>query len=312
MATKRIQLKDSGVLFNEEEHSYFLPEKNKYLSGITDLLQKQLFPNLHDGIDEATLAKAAQYGKICHSSIEDFDSQWINDGTQEVADYISLCQENSLTHEASEYLVSDHENYASMIDKVYRTGNNSFILGDIKTYGQMTPEKQELGRWQLSVYAYFFELQNKGAKVDRLLILHIRNKARKDGSFDHVSKCIEVKRIPSETCKEILEADLRGEKFINPYDIPSEIRQKENLIQSLLTVKKTCEEKLAVIKADVLEKMVSAGVKAWEGDIIRFTRKSGTIRQTFDLKTYREDNPNLDLSKYMKESIVSESLQISA
>ena len=109
-----------------------------------------------------------------------------------------------------------------------------------------------------------------------------------------------------------METDLRGEKFINPYDIPSEIRQKENLIQSLLTVKKQCEDKLAVIKADVLERMTSAGVKAWEGDLIRFTRKAGSVRQTFDLKAYKEDNPDLDLSKYMKESIVSESLQLSA
>lgn len=312
MATKRIQLKESGMLFNEEQHSYFLPEKKKFLSGITDLLQRQLFPHLHDGIDEATLAKAAQYGKICHSSIEDFDSLWINDGTQEVSDYISLCQENSLTHEASEYLVSDHENYASMIDKVYRNGNDSFTLGDVKTYGQMTPEKQELARWQLSIYAYFFELQNKGAKVERLLIFHIRNKVRKDGSFDHISKCIEVKRIPSETCKEILETDLRGEQFTNPYDIPPEIRQKENLIQSLLTVKKTCEEKLNAIKSDVLEKMASVGVKAWEGDIIRFTRKAESVRQTFDWKSYQKDNPDLDLSKYIRESIMPESLQLSA
>ena len=128
MATKRIQLKESGVLFNEEEHSYFLPDKNKFLSGITDLLQRQLFPNLHDGIDEAILARAAAYGKEVHKSCEDFDSEWINDGTQEVADYISLCQENQRTHEASEYLVSDFENYASMIDKVYRTGDDSFTL----------------------------------------------------------------------------------------------------------------------------------------------------------------------------------------
>ena len=312
MATKRIQLKDSGVFFNEGEHSYFLPEKNKFLSGITDLLQRQLFPHLHDGIDEAILVRAAAYGKSVHSSCEDFDSLWINDGTQEVADYISLCQENSLTHEASEYLVSDFENYASMIDKVYRNDNNSFILGDIKTYGQMTPEKHELARWQLSIYAYFFELQNKGAKVERLLIFHIRNKARQDGSFDHISRCIEVKRIPSEICKEILEADLRGEQFINPYDIPPEIRQKENLIQSLLTVKKQCEDKLAVIKGEVLEKMQHCGIKAWEGDIIRFTRKAESTRTSFDWKAYQKDNPDLDLSKYMKESIVSESLQLSA
>jgi hypothetical protein len=42
MATKRIELKDSGIIFNEEEHTYLLGDK--YLSGITGMLQRQFFP----------------------------------------------------------------------------------------------------------------------------------------------------------------------------------------------------------------------------------------------------------------------------
>ena len=48
MKTKRIELKESGVLFNEEEHSYLLDGKE--LSGITGMLQRQLFPDEFDGI----------------------------------------------------------------------------------------------------------------------------------------------------------------------------------------------------------------------------------------------------------------------
>ena len=40
---------------------------------------------------------------------------------QEVADYISITTEQGLIHETSEYLITDNENYASMIDKVYRS-----------------------------------------------------------------------------------------------------------------------------------------------------------------------------------------------
>ena len=65
---------------------------------------------------------------------------WENDGTQEVADYISLTSENDLVHETSEYLITDNENYASMIDKVYRVDETTFDIGDIKTYGVMTPD----------------------------------------------------------------------------------------------------------------------------------------------------------------------------
>ena len=179
MATKRIELNQCSVVFNEDDHTYYLPEKYKFLSGITGMLERQLFPDTYASIPEAIIRQAAEYGKDVHQSIEDFDMNWENDGTQEVVDYISLTTEQGLVHETSEYLITDNENFASLIDKVYRVDDDTFDIGDIKTYGVMTPEKREKARWQLSVYAYLFELQNKKTKVRRIFILHIRNKAKK-------------------------------------------------------------------------------------------------------------------------------------
>lgn len=141
MKTTRIELEDSGVLFNKERHEYWL--ENRQLSGITGMLQRQLFPDEFDNVPEGMLQEAARYGTEVHESIEAFDSSWINDGTQEVQDYIGLCQENGLVHERSEYTVTDGENWASNIDKVYRSSDDTFSLGDIKTYGTMTPDKLE-------------------------------------------------------------------------------------------------------------------------------------------------------------------------
>ena len=97
MATKRIELKDSGVFFNEELHQYWLG--NKQLSGITGMLQRQLFPDEFEGIPEYRIKSAAEYGTQVHISIEDFDKNWINDGIQEVADYIEISKEHGLVHE---------------------------------------------------------------------------------------------------------------------------------------------------------------------------------------------------------------------
>ena len=205
MNTKRIELKESGVLFNEEEHSYWLDGKE--LSGITGILQRQLFPTEFDGIPQRFIQGAADYGTCVHQSCEDFDKNWINDGTQEVDDYIQLCKDYGLVHECSEYTVTDGANWASKIDKVYRVSSDEFSLGDIKTYGQMTPEKLEKARWQLSIYAYFFELMNKKAKVAQLFVIRLRNKMKKDGSFDHIKEIVFVNRIPSEVCKELLDCD---------------------------------------------------------------------------------------------------------
>ena len=58
METTRIELKDSGVLFNKELHEYWLG--NKQLSGITGMLQRQLFPDEFDGIPDNLLREAAR------------------------------------------------------------------------------------------------------------------------------------------------------------------------------------------------------------------------------------------------------------
>ena len=305
---KRIELKDSGVIFDPERHTYQL--NGTYLSGITDLLQRQLFPNEYANIPKAILNQAAAYGTSVHQSCEDFDANWYNDGTQEVQDYIQLCQEHSLTHEASEYTVTDFTNYASNIDKVYRISSNTFDLADLKTYGVMTPEKLEKARWQLSIYAYLFELQNKDAKARQLYILHLRNKQKKDGTFDHISALIPVKRIPSEICKELLDTDLRNEQFQSPYAMPKEIKEQEAHIKELMETKARVDEELGQIKSRILSEMESRNVKSWLGESIKLTRKLPSTRTSFNLSSFKTDHPEIDYEPYMNTTQVSSSLTI--
>ena len=308
MKTTRIELKDSGVLFNKERHEYWLG--NRQLSGITGMLQRQLFPDEFDNVPEGMLQEAARYGTEVHESIELFDSSWINDGTKEVSDYIELCQENGLVHERSEYTVTDGENWASNIDKVYRSSDDTFSLGDIKTYGTMTPDKLEKARWQLSIYAYFFKLQNQGAKVGNLFILHIRNKPKQDGTFDHIRNIMPVERIPSDICKELLDTDLQGKQFINPYSIPEKYRRQEDYIRQLIQTKDDVEEKLKILKSEILEDMESKGVKTWDTGTMRLTRKLPTTRLSFNATQFKADHPELDYSPYERTSNVSGSLLI--
>ena len=308
METERIELRDSGVLFNKELHEYWLGDKQ--LSGITGMLQRQLFPDEFEGIPEAMLQEAARYGTEVHESIEAFDTSWLNDGTQEVQDYISLCNENGLVHERSEYTVTDGENWASNIDNVYRTSDDTFSLGDIKTYGTMTSDKIEKARWQLSIYAYFFELQNKGAKVDKLFILHIRNKEKTDGTFDHISEILQVKRIPTDICKELLSADLQGKQFTNPYSIPEKYKEQEEYIRKLIQTKNEAEEELSRLKSEILSDMEAMGVRTWETGTMRLTRKMPSVRISFNAAKFKEDHPDIDFKPYERTSNVSGSLLI--
>lgn len=304
----RVKLKDSGVLFDEEQHTYLLGDK--YLSGITGMLQRQFFPNEFEGIPKDVIDAAAQYGTDVHHSCEDFDFSWINDGTVEVQDYIQICKENNLTHECSEYTVTDGSDWASRIDKVYRVSDDTFDIGDIKTYGVMTADKLAKAKWQLSIYAYLFELQNKKAKVNRLFIIHLRNKQKKDGTFDHISEIIFINRIPSEICMDLLATDLRGEQFANPYDIPEEISSQETEIRELMETKSAVEERLAAIKANILSKMESLDVRSWVTDTMRLTRKLPSTRASFNATLFKAEHPDLDYTPYERVSQVAGSLMI--
>jgi hypothetical protein len=297
------------VLFNREEHTYEL--NGKFLSGITEMLQRQLFPDEFDGVPEEAIQQAALYGTEVHESIEQFDSFWTNDGTQEVADYIDICTTNGLIHERSEYTVTDGMNWASNIDKVFRKSETVFDLADVKTYGTMTPEKQEKARWQLSIYAYLFETLNPNATVGKLYIIHLRNKLKKDGTTDHIANLIEVDRIPSEVCKKLLDTDLAGEQFENPYStIPADIAEREQEIRTLMLQKKEAEERLNELKSEILSRMEETQARSWNTETMKLTRKLPSTRYSFDLNRFKTDHPEFNYDNYMKKSAVGSSLLI--
>lgn len=305
----RIELVNSGVLFNEELHEYWLGEKQ--LSGISEVLRRQLYPNMYISIPQRILEAAADYGTSVHKSIEEFQKNWVNNGTREVQDFIEICKENNLIHEASEYTVTDGKHWASNIDQVFRTGDDTFTLADVKTYSKMTPEKQELARYQLSCYAMFFEEQVKKAKVDRLYIIHLRNKQMASGKVEHIAELIPVERIPADICRELLDCELQGTQFKNPFTVPDEIVVQLNRVRELITMKNEAEEELVSIKANILSSMEFLDVKSWVMDNIRVTRKLPTTRFSFDFKRFKEEHDEItDYDDYMKPSNVAGSLLV--
>ena len=225
---KRIELVSSGVLFKEEEHEYWLTLPNgekKQLSGITSAIQRQVAGHEYDGCPEYLIKRAGEYGTSVHKSIERLINDFEHDGTVETEDFRNLTADMNI--EASEYNVTDLSNddydscyYSSNIDIVTRLSQEDFGILDLKTYSnaKLTKAQMTKARYQLSCYAYMFELQNKGAKVKELYVIHICNKPKKDGSINHIAELVPIERIPSDICKALLEADRNGEKFQNnPY-----------------------------------------------------------------------------------------------
>lgn len=297
-----MELIKSNVLFNQEQHTYTLD--GILLQGITGMIGRQLFPDKYSNIPKEILNAAARRGSLIHEAIELVDDLGVSNEMEEAKGYIDLKELYGLQYEASEYLVSDNENFASCIDKVYRESDNEFSLGDIKTTYELD---KDYIRWQLSIYAYLFERQNSGCKAVRLFGIWLRGK---------IHELVEVERIPDWVVKDLLDAEINGRKFINPYSVPSatsqmpaKYKEMEQSIAEILEQAKYWTEKKKELSDGIMKAMVESGAYSWKGNTVSFTRKKDTIRKEFDKKSFERDYPQL-YNQYLKETPVAGSVTL--
>lgn len=282
------ELKESYVCFEKETHTYHF--NGKTLKGITGLIKKHLFPNKYDDVPEEVLRKAAEKGTFIHEVCELIDDLGIEYDLPEAKGYKELKDLYGLNYERSEYLISDNENVASCIDKVYRESETEFSLGDIKTTSKFD---REYVRWQLSIYAYLFERQNPETKVVRLFGIWLKGE---------IHQIIEVERIPDKIIEELLSCDAKGELFVNPIipsgeieerNLPEKYMQIESEIAKINEQAKYWSDKKKELIDGIRREMVNANVLKWIGEKVSFTRKKDTLREDFDKKRFKDDYPDL-------------------
>lgn len=298
-----MELTKSTVIFDQQAHTYTTPD-GVCLQGITGMLERQLFPDKYSGVPEFVMKRAAEHGSFVHEVCELVDDLGIDHESEEARNYVRLKERYSLQYEASEYLVSDNEHFASCIDKVYRESDTEFSLADIKTTYKLD---KEYVRWQLSVYAYLFERQNPGCKVVRLFAIWLRG---------GIAELVEVERIPDKIILELLSAEIDGRKFVNPYavpvvktDLPLKYREMEQSIIEISEQEKYWKEQKKILMDGIMKEMVNAGVYSWKGENISFTRKKDSIRKTFDREAFERDYPGV-YDKYLTDTPVSGSVTL--
>lgn len=154
-----IQLKQSPVIFNEEEHSYYLGDKR--LLGITGLIHSVLglgvYPDASDHVKDKIIPRAGSRGTAVHHAIQTYDQIGVKQTTQIVRtrygcrerdniEYVDETWEvgtelesyirhlDGFTAIANEHTVSDNDKYASQIDNVWqRKVTGGIWLVDTKT-----------------------------------------------------------------------------------------------------------------------------------------------------------------------------------
>lgn len=286
----------SEVVFNSNSHTYRLGDKTLY--GITGLLKRQLFADKYKGIPAHILADAAARGSYIHSQLECEDMFGMADDIQEVANYRLLKTEYQISPLANEYLVSDNEHFATMIDMVDIEHN----LYDFKTTSSL--DKEYLS-WQLSCGAYLFELQND-IKVGKLFAIWLRG---------DICELVEVERIPSSLVKELMEADTEGYQFdytLASKKEPANVAQLIELDYFLTEVEakqKELKQKKDELMAMIKKEMEANGTKSIETDKIKITITPASTRKSFDSKKFQSEEPEL-YEKYIKESKVASSIRL--
>lgn len=272
-----ITLRESGVLFNADDHTYMLGSKQ--LSGITSVIKERLFPTLYAGVSEAVLAKAAERGTAIHSQCELLDNSGIESDSDELRDYMRLVADNALTHLATEYIVTDGETYASGIDKVYQVSDTEVIIADIKTTSKL---ETDYVRVQTSVYKYLFERQNPGISVVGCIAIWL-----KPGK-----SCVKaLEPLPSEFVEKVLYSD-EPVSLLDGTDADALLTTEEQDAAVLAAYDAADAARKALIER-YRTAMEQASIGKLEGTFIKASLSAPTTTRKFNEKHFAEDYPEL-------------------
>ena len=296
------ELIQSAVVFNEEQHTYTLGDKQ--LSGITTIIKRLVFPDMYKGISQAVLNKAAERGTRIHNLIQ----MWVmgilsNEDIAELQCFLDAFTAATLITHASEYLVSDNESVASSIDLVCLDAEGNFVLCDIKTTSVLHTEYLQ---WQLSIYAYLFEHQNPGLQVASLEAIHIR---------DNKCEIVDVERLQDEYVEALLNAYRSGaETFDNPLSkLPEGLdallkayAENEEFLSYIGAVKAQYDEKKKALQQSIADSLRSQKLDKVETPVAKVTIGKDSVTKKFDLKAFMESQQYKDSPKvydaFIKES----------
>lgn len=301
-ATKKITLNVPKVTFIEESHQYFLGKKE--LKGVTGTLIKKAFPDTYKNIPESVLAKAAERGGLIHNTFETFCSIFDADikkypnPTEELQAFHSMLVAFDLHYVASEYLVTDGENFASAIDGIFADKEGYIYLVDYKTTSTLHYDNVSL---QLSIYAKWFEEQNPDLKVKEIVCMWFKNGQ---------SKFQPLPRVADYQIDDLIAAYLADDaEYQYKVEVPeqfSALEQEYRLITARVDALKIKQDEL---KEKIMKMMEDNKQKSIKTQFASYSYVESTTKRTLDTKLFKEKYPNA-YEKLTKVSISKPSIRI--
>lgn len=299
---KKIKLNEPKVTFIEESHQYFLGKKE--LKGVTGTLIKKAFPDTYKNIPDYVLMKAAERGGLMHNTFETFCSIFDADinkypnPTEELQAFYDMLISYGLHYIASEYLVTDGENFASAIDGIFANNEENIYLVDYKRTNTLHYDNVSL---QLSIYAKWFEEQNPGLKVKEIVCMWF-NKGH--------SKFQPLPRVADEQIDELINAYLTDDAdYQYKVEVPekfSALEQEYRLITARIDAMKIVQDDL---KEKIMKMMETNKQKSIKTNIGSYSYVAATTKKVFDTKLFKDTEPD-HYEYYLKETATKPSLRI--
>lgn len=300
--TKKISLNVPRVTFIEESHQYFIGKKE--LKGVTGTLIKKAFPDTYKNIPESVLKKAAERGGLVHNTFETFcsifdaDIKQYPNPTEELQAFHNMLVAYDLHYVASEYLVTDGENFASAIDGIFADNEGNIYLVDYKTTATLHYDNVSL---QLSIYAKWFEEQNPDLKVKEIVCMWFKNGQ---------SKFQPLPRVSDEQIDDLINAYLADDtEYQYKVEVPeqfSALEQEYRLITARMDALKIKQDDL---KEQIMKMMEANKQKSIKTNIGSYSYVESTTKRTLDTKLFKEKYPNA-YERLTKVSISKPSIRI--
>lgn len=301
-ATKKITLNVPRVTFIEESHKYFIGKKE--LKGVTGTLIKKAFPDTYKNIPESVLMKAAERGGLIHNTFETFcsifdaDIKQYPNPTEELLAFHSMLVSFGLHYVASEYLVTDGENFASAIDGVFADDEGNIYLVDYKTTATLHYDNVSL---QLSIYAKWFEEQNPDLKVKEIVCMWFKNGQ---------SKFQPLPRVADYQIDDLINAYLADDaEYQYKVEVPEQFSALEQEYRLITARMDALKIKYDDVKEQIMKMMEANKQKSIKTNIGSYSYVESTTKRTLDTKLFKEKYPNA-YERLTKVSISKPSIRI--
>lgn len=290
--------------FDPTTHTYFNAFGEQLMS-VTEAIKKYIQPNLYKGVPDAVIDHAAERGRIIHEAIDRFEKGNAFGNTEyldELAAYCNYSVEHPRVIEGTEVMLSDERIIAGTVDQIEKISVTERAIADLKTTSAVNTEYLQ---WQLSLYAYLYELTNPAHKVTKLYCIHIRG---------NECKRVDIDRLPDYAVHALLKAiEEKAEHFDNPMKASNE--QVDALVNQYLKLSVECTELEEVLKLKkehmdaILEELKQRMDKLGQTEIktkgATITRTKDSSRKTFNKELFLKKYTEADYNACLKETPIT-------